>query len=228
MTKKGYAHRIQAGHYLIEIGGGGPQRQPFVDALEPLARSLLDSLGVPYYLSWHTALFHHGLIEQQSSTIHCAIPAKKSPARFGSFAVHFVKVSRDSFFGIEPITKYREPVVMANVEKALLDSLNRPDLAASYPVVVAAFGAAAGRGSISGKRLVDYTITLGSGALARRVGFLMDRYEVGGSEPLLEHIGPHRRLEAFRPGDRRDSGELEGKWRLRIPRRLLLTAENLK
>lgn len=228
MARKGYAHRIQAGRYLIETGSGAPHAQPLVEALEPLARTLLDKLGVPYYLSWHTALFHYGLIEQQASTIYCGIPKAKSSARFGGFAVRFVKVSRDSFFGIEPALDFQQPVIMANAEKALLDSLGRPDLVASYPVVVGAFQAAVDRGLVEPRRLVAYTIQVGSAALARRVGFLMDRYGLEGSEALLQHIGPRRRLEAFRPGDPRDAGEIEPKWRLRIPSRVLFTAENPK
>jgi len=228
MARKGYAHRIQAGRYLIETRSDAPHEQPLVEALEPLARTLLDKLGVPYYLSWHTALFHYGLIEQQASTIYCGIPKAKSSARFGGFAVRFVKVSRDSFFGIEPALDFRQPVIIASAEKALLDSLVRPELVASYPVVVAAFQAAVDRGLLAPQRLVDYTIQAGSAALARRVGFLMDRYGLKGAEPLLERIGPRRRFEAFRPGDPRDAGEPEPKWRLRIPSRILLTAENLK
>jgi predicted transcriptional regulator of viral defense system len=228
MAKKGYAHRIQAGRYLIETGGEGPQEQPLVEALEPLARNLLDRLGVPYYLSWHTALFYYGLIEQQSATIYCGIPAEKAPARFGSFGVRFVKVSRDSFFGVEPVLDFPEPVIMASPEKALLDSLRRPDLAASYPVIIAAFEQACERGLISSDRLVAYTTQAGSGALARRVGFLMDRCGMADSERLLEHIGARRRFEAFRPGDDRRQGEPDSKWRLRVPPRLLLTAEQLK
>jgi predicted transcriptional regulator of viral defense system len=228
MAQKGYAHRIQAGRYLIETGSDAPQEHLLVEALEPLARTLLDKLGVPYYLSWHTALFHYGLIEQQASSIYCGIPNEKSPARFGTFAVRFVKVSRDSFFGIEPILDFQQPVMMAGVEKALLDSLSRPDLAASYPVVIGAFQAAVNRDLIEPQRLVSYTIQVGSAALARRVGFLMDRYKLEGSGLLLEHIGPRRRLEAFRPGDPRDVGELEPKWRLRVAPRILLTAESPK
>lgn len=228
MAHKGYAHRIQAGCYLIDTGSDGLHEQPLVESLEPLARILLDRLSVPYYLSWHTALFHYGLIEQQASTIYCGIPKAKSSARFGRFAVRFVKVSRDSFFGIEPALDFRQPVIIASAEKALLDSLVRPELVASYPVVVGAFQTAVDRGLLEPQRLVDYAIQIGSAALARRVGFLMDRYELKGAEPLLEHIGPRRRLEAFRPGDPRNAGELEPKWRLRIPSRILLTAENPK
>lgn len=228
MAQKGYAHRVQAGRYLVEVGDEGPHGLPLVDALEPLATILLDKMGMPYYLSWHTALFHHGLLEQQAQTVYCGVPREKTSAKFGRFEVRFVKVSRESFFGIEPALDFNRPVIMAGPEKALLDSLGRPALAAPYPVVVAAFESAIQRKLIEPERLVAYSIHLGNAALIRRVGFLMDRYGLEGSEPLLRHIGPRRRFEAFRPGDKREVGAPDTKWRLRVPERILATAEQLK
>ncbi len=228
IAQKGYAHRLQAGRYLVELEGAGPQEMPLVEALEPLAATLLDKMRVPYYLSWHTALYHYGLLEQQATRIFCGIPRQKKSVRFGNFEVRFIKVSRDSFFGIEPAIGFEQPVVMANVEKALLDSLSRPDLTGTFPTVIGAFESAVNRGLVDGEKLAAYTTQLGSQALTRRVGFLMDRYELDGSAPLLGQIGPRRRLEAFRPGDDRDHGVVDEKWRLRVPPRILATAENPK
>lgn len=228
MTQKGYAHRLQGGRYLVELEGSGPQEMPLVAALEPLAATLLDKMRVPYFLSWHTALHRYGLLEQQATRIFCGIPRQKRPVRFSGFEVRFVKVGRDGFFGIEPASGFGQRVIMANVEKALLDSLVRPELAGTFPTVIAAFESAVDRGIVDGEKLAAYTVQMDSPALARRVGFLMDRYGLDGSAPLLESIGPPRRLESFRPGDDRTQGDADGKWRLRVPPRILATAENLK
>jgi predicted transcriptional regulator of viral defense system len=228
MARKGWAHRIQSGRYLVEVDAASPQALPLVDELEPLVEAVLAGLGVPYYLSWHTALFHYGLVEQQSSTIFCGVPRRKTPVRFGRFAIRFVYSPAPAIFGNEPSIEFQQSVIFASPERALLDSLQRPDLAAPYPVLLAAFESAVQQKMLDPRRLVAYTVRLGSAALARRVGFLMDHYGLQGSEPLLDYIGARRRLEAFKPGDSRESGEAEPKWRLRIPPRLILTAENLK
>lgn len=228
MSRKGWAHRIQSGRYLVELDATAPQALPLIEELEPLAEAVLGGLGVPYYLSWHTALFHYGLLEQQSSTIFCGTPKRKAPVRFGRFAIRFVYSPAPMLFGIEPSIEFQQSVMFASPERALLDSLQRPELAAPYPVLLAAFESAIQQELLDPRRLVAYTVRLGNAALARRVGFLMDHYGLQGSEPLLDHIGARRRLEAFKPGDSRESGEAEPKWRLRIPPRLILTAENLK
>jgi predicted transcriptional regulator of viral defense system len=228
MARKGWAHRVQSGRYLVGLDASTPQTLPLIDELEPLAEAALAGLEVPYYLSWHTALFHYGLIEQQSSTVYCGVPRRKATVRFGRFAIRFVYVPASAIFGVEPSIEFQQSVMLASPERALLDSLQRPELAAPYPVLLAGFEAAVQRELLDPHRLVSYVVRLGSAALSRRVGFLMDHYGLPGSEPLLDHIGARRRLEAFKPGDPRESGDMEPKWRLRIPPRLLLTAENLK
>lgn len=227
MAKRGLAHRVQGGRYLVNVADEARSAIPLLDALEPLAGVLLERLGMPYYLSWHTALFHYGLLEQQASTVFCAVPARKRPAEFFGFGVRFVTLHRDRFFGIEPAEGYGRPVRVASVEKALLDALERPELVAPFPVVIAAFANAATGSMIDAARLVRYALETGRPALTRRIGFLMDRYGLDGSDRLLGAIGA-RAPEALQPGRSRRDGELDRRWRLRVPAGLLATAEQLK
>ena len=108
---------------------------------------------MPYYLSWHTALFHYGLLEQQSSTIFCAVTRRKRSAEFHGFQVRFVTLRHDRFFGIEPASGYGGRVRIATVERALLDALERPELSAPFPVVIGAFADAAASGMLDAERL---------------------------------------------------------------------------
>jgi predicted transcriptional regulator of viral defense system len=228
MARRGVAHRIQRGRYVVNVEGAAASDAPLLDALEPLADALLERLGMPYYLSWHTALFHYGLLEQQSSTIFCAVPRRKRSAEFHGFAVRFVTLRHDRFFGIEPASGYGGTVRIATVEKALLDALERPGLTAPFPLVIGAFADAAASGMLDAERLVRYTAELRRPALARRVGFLMDRYGVRGAERLQEHTGSRAYAVPLRPGASRTEGELDARWHLRVPGSLLTTAEQLK
>lgn len=227
MHQAGVAHRIQGGRYFVNLDEGPFVGVPLLDALEPLAHTVLERLNRPYYLSWHTALYHYGLLEQQSSVIYCAVGARKRPVEFRDFSVQFITLKQERFFGIEPIPGFAQPVRMAAIEKALLDALERPDLTAPYAVVLAAFAEAAETDMLDPQRLVTYTIETGKDALTRRIGFLMDRYELPGSDLLLDHIGA-RALEPLSPGGSRQEGTVDRKWRLRVPEQLILTAENLK
>lgn len=225
MARRKLAHRIQRGRYVINTEDKTPSEMPLFDALEPLADALLERLGVPYYLSWHSALFHYGLLEQHASTIFCAVPVRKRDAAFFGFRVQFVTLHRDRFFGIEPAEGYASSVRMATVEHAFLDALDRPELTAPFPVILGAFADAARSGMLDRERLTRYTVAIGSPALARRVGFLMDRYGLEGAECLRERIGSERYVVPLRPGGSRTDGDHDTRWRLRVPPSLLMAAE---
>lgn len=227
MARRQLAHRIQRGRYIVAVDDDdeAPSAMPLLDALEPLADVLLERLGTPYYLSWHTALFHHGLLEQHASAVFCAVPIRKRNAEFFGFRVRFVTLHRDRFFGIEPAEGFAGNVRMATVERALLDALERPELTAPFPVVINAFADAARSGMLDGERLTRFTVAIGSPALARRIGFLMDRFGLDGSERLRDHIGTDRYAVPLRPGDSRTDGEHDPRWRLRVPPAILAAAE---
>jgi len=228
MARRRLAHRIQRGRYVVNAEDEQPSATPLLDALEPMAPLLLERLDAPHYLSWHTALFHYGLLEQHASTIFCAVPVRKRNAAFFGSRVRFVTLHRDRFFGIEPVADYGREVRMAAVEHALLDALERPELTAPFTVVLGAFADAARSGMLDPERLVRYAIAFGSPALARRVGLLMDGHGLEGSEDLHSHIGDARYTVPLCPGGSRDDGTLDVRWRVRVPGELHTTSEQPK
>jgi predicted transcriptional regulator of viral defense system len=225
MAGRGVAHRIQRGRYLVNTEDRTPSELPLLEALEPIADVLLRRLDMPCYLSWHTALFHYGLLEQHASTVFCAVPARKRSADFYGFRVRFVTLAPARFFGIEPAEGHAGHTRIATLEKGLLDALERPELTAPFPVVLGAFADAAQSGMLDAERLTRYAVALERPALTRRVGFLMDRYGLEGSERLREHVGPAGYTVPLRPGGSRTEGELDARWQLRVPPSLLETAD---
>src|SRR6202453_2106337 len=120
MVAKGEAHRLQAGRYLVNRPGLLSPR-PRLDDLEPVADLVLRRLDHSYYLSWHTGLWHHGLIEQQSRTVLCAVTVRKRPVHMGAQSVRFVSITQRKFFGFSRSDSYEVPVWVADLEKSLLD-----------------------------------------------------------------------------------------------------------
>jgi predicted transcriptional regulator of viral defense system len=113
LQKKGLAHRVQGGRYLVSVDGQA-SRYPRVDLLEPLAGLILQRLEMPYLISWHSALWRHGLIDQQSLRLYVAVAKRKRPARVGRISIQFVTVSPESLIDPEA-GQFR----VASVEKAL-------------------------------------------------------------------------------------------------------------
>lgn len=196
LSKKGVAHPLQWGRYLIQER---PTKTPQMDALDPLADALLRRLDTDYYLSWHSALWHHGLIDQQSRKIFVAVKTRKRNASVGMWHVRFITVSERKFFGSEQVDELDWPVWMATPEKALLDSFDRPDLAAPPAVVANALQRAWREDLIDPAKLVSDALKFESPVLNRRVGFFMELYEIPGWEPLSLMTG-RRAVVPLAPG----------------------------
>jgi predicted transcriptional regulator of viral defense system len=186
LARKGHVHRVQAGRYLIAKRAS---RRPRLEALDPLAPVVLRRLSHQWYLSWHSALWHYGLIDQQSSRLYVAVTARKRPARVGRNDVRFVTVHQRKFFGWETIEEFGETLHIARVEKAIIDSFDQPRLVAPVPVIANAMRSAWRGGILDPERLVADALRFESPVLNRRVGFFMDLYGMPVADKLAAHIG---------------------------------------
>lgn len=227
MVADGHAYRLQAGRYLVDRGGHAGSLCP-LDDLEPVAELVLRRLGHRYCLSWHTGLWHHGLIEQQSRTVLCAVTARKRPVRLGAQNVRFVTVTPRKLFGCALSDAYQVPVWVADLEKSLLDSLDAPHLAGPMAVVVAALDHAAKGGRLDPERLVAYAIKMGGPMLNRRLGYLMDRLDIPGAQALEAHLG-RKSAVVLQPGRTPPPGAtVDPRWRVYNDEPLLSAAQELK
>ncbi len=189
LREQGLLHTVQRGRYVVNTEGR-PSRRPRLDVLDPLVIAILGRLDHEYYLSWHSALWHYGLIDQQASRLLVAVKeARKRPAEVGIYEIQFVTVAAHRFFGYDLVKDFEQPLPMAQVEKALVDSFDRPKLAAPVPVVANALRNAWQAQILDVDRLVEYAIDFNNKAVIRRIGFFMDLYAIPGAERLEPHIG---------------------------------------
>jgi predicted transcriptional regulator of viral defense system len=190
MRKRGTLRTLQRGRYVVAVDEDDRRRRhPRLDDVDPVADAVLRRLDMDYYVSWHSALWHHGLIDQQSRRIYVAVTKRKRPVKFGLADVRFVTVAERKFFGRERVEDFEWPVWMATVEKALIDSFDQPRLAAPMPVIANALRTAYRDGRLDVERLVADAIRFGSPNLNRRLGFFMDLYNIPGSEELALRVG---------------------------------------
>jgi predicted transcriptional regulator of viral defense system len=227
MVAKEQAHRLQAGRYLVNRPGLLSAR-PRLDDLEPVAEIVLRRLDHEHYLSWHTGLWHHGLIEQQSRTVLCAVKTRKRPVRLGAQTVRFVSITPRKFFGYSRSDAYEVPVWVADLEKALLDSLDAPRLAGPMSVVIAALDQAARQGTLDAERLVAYAIRMSGPVLNRRLGYLMEKLEIAGASGLEAHLG-RKSAVTLGPGRApRPGAKVDPRWRVYSDEALVSSAKELK
>lgn len=228
MRGKGLLHTVQRGRYLLNLDESS-SRSPRLRALEPLAKTVLERLDVSYYLSWHSGLWHHGLIDQQSRRLYVAIRGRKRDAHFHPWEIKFVSVAERKFFGGEETTIAGTPVWVASVEKSIIDSFDQPHLAAHPGVVAHALARAWRAGKLDPEKLVADAICFNSPTLARRLGFFMEQFEIPGAETLRLHIGKGYAVP-LAPGWEEDSAEshVDTGWGVIVDDELLYAAKTPK
>lgn len=228
MRKKGVLHTLQRGRYVLNLDES-PSRAPRLRALEPLAEAVLGSLEIDYYVSWHSALWHHGLIDQQSRRLYVATTVRKRDATFDPWQIKFVTVTPRKFFGGERVVIAGTEVWIASVEKAIIDSFDQPQLAAHPAIVANALRRSWRSDKLDPDRLVADALRFNSPSLNRRLGFFMDRFDIPGADELRLHIGK-RYAVPLAPGweAHPDESHVDTRWGVLVDNELVYAAETPK
>lgn len=175
LVRAGYLTRVDRGIYAIAERPSPQAPHPFV-----LATARLDE--EPCYISWWSALVHHDLTEQMPLVVYVAVTRPHRPRHIGGTEVRYVVQGRDRFYGYRPVSLPSGKVRVASAEKAVLDSLDRPELAGGLREVVKALASPWG---LDRDHLVRMALRHPSDALVGRLGYLMTVLGVGDPRPLL-------------------------------------------
>lgn len=170
----GWVKRLARGLYLVIPLEAGPQRSWTEDPA-----IIASQLVRPSYISFWSALHFHGLTEQVPAVVTVATRRSHAPMDILGLRYLFTALSARKFFGFEPSWVGHQQVSMATPEKAILDSLDHPERAGGVSEVAKAI---VSRGEkLDGQRLLQNLLRMEAGAVAKRLGFLLEILDVGTS-----------------------------------------------
>lgn len=190
LQQKKWLERIKAGTYIFIPAERGNSAIPPMNPL--LAGSVLVN---PYYFSYSTANLHYGFTTQVRPVVYIVTTKTKPNKRWKNNLFKLVNVSKTKFFGFTEKQIENFSVNMAEPEKALVDSIDRPSYAGGIEEVISVVFNGIKRGD--SKKLVQYAIGMHSHSLIQRLGciidFLKQRELVDFPEAqrriLLKHVG---------------------------------------
>ena len=225
LTRKKIAHRLQRGRYVVR---DAPARTARLWSLDPVAEAVLRRLSTEYFVSWHGALWYHGLIDQQSRGLTVAVTRRKRDLQMGLSRIHFVLLRSHKFFGYETAEDLEWPVQMASVSRAIIDSFDHPEYVGPDAVVVEAMRRAWVSKALDAERLVDDALRFESPTLNRRIGFFMDLLSIPGSARLEAHLGRGYAEPLFPGREPATRLEVDRRWRVYVDPAIISTALELK
>ncbi len=181
LRKKGWLQTVSKGHYLVIGAERGPKG---VAEINPYAAAPL--LPKPYFFAYRAACAHNRLTTQIPSVIHVAVLRQKPPMEIMNVRFEFVTLSRKRFFGFEEAAIMGEKVNISDLERSVIDAIDRPELAGGIEESAHALFSAAKR--LDQLKLLGYLKRYDDGALARRFGFLCETLKIGLLNELLEYL----------------------------------------
>ncbi len=155
------------------------------------------------------------MVTQPQLTLYVSSTVRKPSRTIHSYEYHFVAVEPKQFFGLTEvwITK-QQSVAVSDRERTIADGLRHPQYAGGVPEVAKALWMT--RNEIKIPRLLEYTERFQSGALTRRVGFLLELYKMALPEQLTQLraalSSTYTRLDPTLP----KTGSYQARWRLQL------------
>ena len=214
LAAKGWIERLERGKYIIIPLEAGPEREwsenPFI-----IASQLVQPAAVAYW----TALHHWQFTEQVPRITYIQTMTRKFQSRKTVLGTvyQFVTVKARKYFGHKREFVGHQSYQITDPEKTLLDCLDRPDLAGGIPEVAKALRQAE---RIRWAELDDYIARMGSGAVVKRLGFLVERgnLPVPDREAHLTRWREHLTsgLAWLDPSSSRKAHRIDTRWRVRV------------
>lgn len=181
LCEKKWLERLKSGAYQVIPLEGGPKR---VSEMNPYVIGNL--LNEPYFFSYATANTYYGFSTQVYNTLFIALTRQHHSISLKGVKIDFVMLYPAKFFGFTEVEIMGEKVKMAEPEKALLDSLDKPRYAGGIEEVFAAFDRV--KEKIDLGKLLECAFRFKTTSLLQRLGFLIDFLKIPLSDNLRQKL----------------------------------------
>ncbi len=181
MINNGVVTRLKSGTFRLIPFELGFEREylgnPYVVARE-LILSGHKGHKEKYYLSYASAFDLHQMVTQPQLIVYISSPRILRSRTIQGTEFRFVRCKADDLFGITEIwIDKNEKFFVSDLERTLLDGLRQPAYCGGFSEVAKGF--CIKHQAIDPQKLIDYAIKLDVGAVIRRLGYLMELYQIG-------------------------------------------------
>jgi len=212
MVDRGVVARLKPGLFILVPYELGHERD-YLGSPYVVARELV---GTPdYYLSHASAMDLHQMLTQPQLVVYTTTTKAIRPRDVLGTEFRFVRCKPAHLFGISEhwVTK-TEKVRVSDRERTIIDGLKQPEYCGGITEVAKGFWMR--RDDIDITNLVDYALRIDVGAVIRRLGFLLETFDVDAPralERLRRALTPtYAILDPLLP----DEGKFLARWRLRL------------
>jgi predicted transcriptional regulator of viral defense system len=181
LVNHGVVTRLKAGTFRLVPFELGFEREylgnPYVVARELILGRRKD-FKEGYYISYGAAFELHQIVTQPQFCVYVSSPKMTRSRIIQGTEFKFVRCKSKDLFGLtEMWIDKNEKVIVSDLERTLIDGLKQPTYCGGFSEVAKGFSMK--RELIDPQKLVDYAVKLGVGVVNRRLGYLMELYQIG-------------------------------------------------
>lgn len=212
LVQRGVATRLKPGLFILVPFELGRERD-YLGSPYVVARELVG--GAEYYLSHASAMDLHQMVTQPQLVVYTTTPQAIRPRVVLGTEFRFVRCKPEHLFGSTQhwVTK-TEKIQVSDLERTIIDGLKQSEYCGGFTEVAKGFWMR--RDDIDYGKLADYGLRLDVGAVIRRLGFLLETFEVDAPRELerLQRrlTATYAILDPLLP----DEGKFMARWRLRL------------
>jgi predicted transcriptional regulator of viral defense system len=212
LVQRGVATRLKPGLFILVPFELGHERD-YLGSPYVIARALAGSAD--YFVSHASAMDIHRMLTQPQLVVYATSSRAIRPRGVLGTEFRFVRSKPEHLFGSAEhwVTK-TEKVKVSDLERTIIDGLRHSEYCGGFTEVSKGFWMR--RDDIDCTRLVEYALRLDVGAVIRRLGFLLETFEVDAPRELerlqKSLTATYAILDPMLP----DEGRFTARWRLRL------------
>ena len=179
LARHGAAQRVGRGKYAIipaDVVYG--RKSYFADPLVLVSELMKET---PYYAAYISAAHVHGITEQMPFKTTVAVSKQMRPIKIENIQINFIKLKHSGFFGYEEIAYMNVTLEVSDLEKTVVDCIDRQELCGGIAEVVRIIINAFATGRLNQPRLISYVRRIQSHAVAQRLGFILEHLKERGT-----------------------------------------------
>jgi len=174
LVGRGIVTRLKPGLFILVPFELGWERE-FLGNPLVVARELAG--GDNYFISHGSAMSIHQMVTQPQLVVFTSTPRAIRPRAVMGMEFRFVRCRPDHLFGTtDHWATTTEKVTVSDLERTVLDGLKLSEYCGGFTEVAKGFWMQ--KEKIDIRRLVDYAVHLNVGAVIRRLGFLLELFEI--------------------------------------------------
>ena len=217
LAKKGIITRLKAGLFNIVPSEFGSE-SVYISNPALLAKGIVHQKGLKdddYYISYGSAFELHQMVTQPQLSMYCSVTKPLITENIHGTEINFILIKKFNIFGIEKFwINKNDYVQISDIERTILDGLKNPKHCGG--IIEVAKGLWIKKDAVDVKKLMNYAFILNVGVIYRRLGFLLDLFEIGDTQTreLLEK--KLTKTYSLLDPSLLEDGKFISKWRLRL------------